>query len=64
MDALVKSALAHWAPRFVANGVALTDFEEVTASIGPMFRLRLNSGYARSCRRTRRLQCCFRALIA
>ena len=33
MDALVKSAIAHWAPRFVANGVALTDFEEVTASI-------------------------------
>ena len=30
-DALVKSAIAHWAPRFVANGVALTDFEEVTA---------------------------------
>src|SRR3954466_14096863 len=33
MDALVKSAIAHWAPRFVANGVALTDFEEVTAGI-------------------------------
>ncbi len=33
MDALVKSAIAHWGPRFVANGVALTDFEEVTASI-------------------------------
>ena len=33
MDALVKSAIAHWAPRFVANGVALTDFEEVTASV-------------------------------
>ena len=32
-DALVQSAIAHWAPRFVANGVALTDFEEVTASI-------------------------------
>jgi alpha-beta hydrolase superfamily lysophospholipase len=32
-DALVTSAIAHWAPRFVANGVALTDFEEVTASI-------------------------------
>ena len=31
MDDLVKSAIAHWAPRFVANGVALTDFEEVTA---------------------------------
>ena len=34
IDAKVKSAIAHWAPRFVANGVALTDFEEVTASIG------------------------------
>ncbi len=33
MDDLVKSAIAHWAPRFVANGVALTDFEEVTAGI-------------------------------
>ena len=35
MDAIVKSAIAHWAPRFVANGVALTDFEEVTAAIAP-----------------------------
>ena len=33
-DALVTSAIHHWAPRLVANGVALTDFEEVTASIG------------------------------
>jgi dipeptidyl aminopeptidase/acylaminoacyl peptidase len=33
-DALVKSALQHWAPRLVANGVTLTDFEEVTASLG------------------------------
>jgi len=32
-DARVTSAIAHWAPRFVANGVSLTDFEEVTASI-------------------------------
>ena len=32
-DALVKSALSHWAPRFVANGVVLTDFEEVVASV-------------------------------
>src|SRR5436309_10700848 len=31
MDALVKSAISHWGPRFVANGVTLTDFEEVTA---------------------------------
>jgi 2,6-dihydroxypseudooxynicotine hydrolase len=32
-DSRVASAIAHWAPRFVANGVTLTDFEEVTASI-------------------------------
>lgn len=32
-DALVKSAISHWAPRFVANGVTLTDFEEVTAGV-------------------------------
>ncbi|MFN7085659.1 MAG: alpha/beta fold hydrolase [Burkholderiales bacterium] len=32
-DALVRSAIDHWAPRFVANGIALTDFQEVTASI-------------------------------
>ena len=32
-DALVRSAIAHWAPRFVAHGVSLTDFEEVTADI-------------------------------
>jgi dipeptidyl aminopeptidase/acylaminoacyl peptidase len=33
-DALVKSAMQHWAPRLVANGVVLTDFEETTASLG------------------------------
>jgi len=32
-DARVTSAIAHWAPRFVANGVTLTDFEEVTAAV-------------------------------
>ncbi|HEY2135820.1 MAG TPA: alpha/beta fold hydrolase [Xanthobacteraceae bacterium] len=32
-DARVTSAIAHWAPRLVANGVVLTDFEEVTASL-------------------------------
>jgi hypothetical protein len=32
-DALITSAISHWGPRFVANGVSLTDFEEVTASI-------------------------------
>jgi len=32
-DARVQSAIAHWAPRFVSNGVPLTDFEEVTSGI-------------------------------
>ena len=32
-DALITSALSHWAARFVANGVVLTDFEEVVGSI-------------------------------
>ena len=32
-DARVQAAIAHWAPRFVANGVPLSDFEEVTAEV-------------------------------
>ncbi len=32
-DPRVQSAIQHWAPRFVANGIALTDFQEVTAGI-------------------------------
>jgi pimeloyl-ACP methyl ester carboxylesterase len=32
-DSRVSSAISHWAPRFVSNGVMLADFEEVTASI-------------------------------
>ena len=32
-DPLVKAAIAHWGPRFVANGVVLTDFEEVTGAL-------------------------------
>lgn len=32
-DPRVASAIAHWAPRFVSNGVVLADFEEVTASL-------------------------------
>lgn len=32
-DALVASAIHHWAARFVTNGVPLTDFQEVTAGI-------------------------------
>jgi dipeptidyl aminopeptidase/acylaminoacyl peptidase len=33
-DPRVQSAISHWGPRFVANGVTLTDFEEVTAAVG------------------------------
>ena len=33
-DSTVAAALQHWAPRLVANGVPLTDFQEVTAAIG------------------------------
>jgi pimeloyl-ACP methyl ester carboxylesterase len=32
-DPRVASAVSHWAPRFVSNGVILADFEEVTGSI-------------------------------
>jgi len=32
-DPRVATAIAHWAPRFVSNGVLLADFEEVTAAI-------------------------------
>jgi len=32
-DERVSSAISHWAPRFVSNGVLLADFEEVTASL-------------------------------
>lgn len=32
-DALIESAISHWAPRMVSNGVMLTDFQEVTASL-------------------------------
>ena len=32
-DSTVAAALQHWAPRLVANGVPLTDFQEVTAAI-------------------------------
>lgn len=32
-DITVAAALQHWAPRLVANGVPLTDFQEVTATI-------------------------------
>jgi dipeptidyl aminopeptidase/acylaminoacyl peptidase len=33
VDERVSSAISHWAPRFVSNGVLLADFEEVTSSI-------------------------------
>ena len=29
----LKAAIAHWGPRFVANGVVLTDFEEITGAL-------------------------------
>ena len=32
-DTRVQSAIAYWAPRFVSNGVPLTDFQEVTAGL-------------------------------
>ena len=32
-DARVQAAIAHWGPRFVANGVVLTDFEELTGTL-------------------------------
>lgn len=32
-DPMVKAAIAHWGPRFVANGVVLTDFEEITGAL-------------------------------
>src|SRR5438094_8325746 len=32
-DPRVATAISHWAPRFVSNGVLLADFEEVTASL-------------------------------
>jgi 2,6-dihydroxypseudooxynicotine hydrolase len=32
-DPRVESAISHWAPRFVSNGVPLTDFQEVTAQV-------------------------------
>jgi dienelactone hydrolase len=32
-DARVEAAISHWAPRFVINGVPLTDFQEVTAEV-------------------------------
>ena len=32
-DPRVESAILHWAPRFISNGVLLADFEEVTAGV-------------------------------
>jgi dipeptidyl aminopeptidase/acylaminoacyl peptidase len=32
-DLLVKAAIAHWGPRFVANGVVLADFAELTGAV-------------------------------
>ncbi len=33
-DPRVEAAISHWAPRFVVNGVPLTDFQEVTEGCG------------------------------
>jgi dipeptidyl aminopeptidase/acylaminoacyl peptidase len=33
IDPRVASAISHWAPRFVSNGVLLADFEDVTKSL-------------------------------
>ena len=33
MDERVASAVANWAPRFTTNGVAVADFQRVTASV-------------------------------
>ncbi|HSU78299.1 MAG TPA: hypothetical protein VLI89_14555, partial [Burkholderiales bacterium] len=32
-DAKVQSAISHWLPRFVSNGVLLADFEDVTSGL-------------------------------
>ena len=32
-DSRVASAISHWAPRFVSNGVLLADFEDVTGAL-------------------------------
>jgi dipeptidyl aminopeptidase/acylaminoacyl peptidase len=33
MDEKLSSAIAHWAPRFTANGVTISDFERITAGL-------------------------------
>jgi 2,6-dihydroxypseudooxynicotine hydrolase len=33
VDAKLSSAISHWAPRFVSNGVLLADFEDITATL-------------------------------
>ena len=33
MDERVASAIAHWAPRFTANGVTVSDFESITSGL-------------------------------
>ncbi|HSK22946.1 MAG TPA: alpha/beta fold hydrolase [Egicoccus sp.] len=33
VDPRIASAISHWSPRFVANGVPLSDFEDVTGSL-------------------------------
>src|ERR1700754_348163 len=33
MDDRVASAIAHWAPRFITNGVTVSDFERATGEL-------------------------------
>ena len=33
VDPRIATAIGHWAPRFVTNGVALSDFEDITGSL-------------------------------
>jgi dipeptidyl aminopeptidase/acylaminoacyl peptidase len=33
MDSRITTALSHWAPRFIANGVPYVDFQEVTSGL-------------------------------
>jgi 2,6-dihydroxypseudooxynicotine hydrolase len=33
MDERIRSAISHWGPRFITNGVAVSDFERVTRGV-------------------------------
>ena len=58
-DARVASAISHWAPRFVANGVLLSDFDEVTAldhALGGLVRRVVAHAKLHESRHARRLR--------